>query len=219
MAENVSPGNRTVKREIAYKVRIKDVLDGKYIKEEGWTPNYILTSDGRRVSRVNIIAVVVSKNTDNLNYALVLDDGSGRISIRSFDSGKILDDFDIGDIILIIGRPREYGNEKYLVSEIIRKVENKKWVDVRKIELKKEPEIGKKEEIKEEVEEEVIETDGRSLPQKIFSLVKELDKGDGVEVEKIIEKLNSEDVDKMINNLLKEGEMFEIRPGRIKILE
>src|SRR3989338_7527293 len=102
MAENVSQGNRTVKREIAYKVRIKDVLDGKYIKEEGWTPNYILTSDGRRVSRVNIIAVVVSKNTDNLNYALVLDDGSGRISIRSFDSGKILDDFDIGDIILII---------------------------------------------------------------------------------------------------------------------
>ena len=33
------------KRQIAYKVRINDLLGGKYVKEEGWNPNYIESGD------------------------------------------------------------------------------------------------------------------------------------------------------------------------------
>ncbi len=213
-----------IKREIAYKVRVKDILDGRYVKEEGWTPNYILTADNRQISRVNIIGVVVSKNIDNFNYSLILDDGSGRISVRGFEKSRGLEEIDIGDVILLIARPREYGNEKYLVSEIVKGVKDRRWVEVRKIELKKEIRIveGVKQEergeIKEEIEEEVI-ADERSIPQKIFSTIKDLDNGSGVEVEEIIKKIKSNDAEVIINNLLKEGEVFEVKPGRIKILD
>lgn len=211
--ENTNKKPGTIKREIAYKVRIKDILDGRYVREEGWTPNYILTADSRHISRVNIIAVVVSKSEDN---NITLDDGSGRVAVRSFDDNKALNDLDIGDIILLIARPREYGNEKYLVAEIIKRIENKRWIEVRKLELKKE--LPQLKPVKKVVEEEVV-ADERSLPQKIFALLKELDSGDGVAVEDVVQKVNSEDTEKIIDNLLREGEIFEVKPGKIKILE
>ena len=49
------------KRQVAEKIRIKDILGGRYIQEEGWTPNYVETDNGKKVSRVNIIGAVVEK--------------------------------------------------------------------------------------------------------------------------------------------------------------
>ncbi len=69
------------KRQVAFKVRIKDIIDGKYIVEEGWQPNYIITCSGEKISRVNIIGTIVLKSDEeNLNYkSVVLDDGTGKI--------------------------------------------------------------------------------------------------------------------------------------------
>src|SRR3989338_7071107 len=121
------------KRQVAYKVRIKDLADGRYVKEEGeWTPNYVLVGE-TQVSRVNLIATVVSASKDS--NSLIIDDGSGKISLRAFNDNKILGNIDIGDIVLVIARPREFSQEKYLVPEIIKKIENHKWLRVRKLEL------------------------------------------------------------------------------------
>lgn len=196
------------KRQVAYKVRIKDILDGEYIKEEGWMPNYIRLIDGAKVSRVNIIGTIVLK-TDEQNYKSVLiDDGSGKLPVRSFEKYELFDGVGIGDVVLIIGRPREFG-EKYIVPEIIKKIDDQAWIELRKLELKK-PDL--------KVSEEKVDV-AVSPADKIFGLIKEADKGTGVDVEDIIRKSNISEAEKIIRSLLEEGEIFELKPGRVKILE
>ena len=65
-----------------------------------------------------------------------------------------------------------------------------------------------------DVEEEQIGKDGD-----ISSIVKSLDRGDGADFNEIIKKINKPEAEKLLNNLIKIGELFEIRPGKIKILE
>ncbi|MFC1704776.1 hypothetical protein ACFLZ6_00430 [Nanoarchaeota archaeon] len=198
------------KRQVAYKVRVKELLDGEYVKEDGWMPNFIRLIDGTKVSRANIIGVVVLK-TEEQNYKSVLiDDGSGKIPVRSFEKYELFDSVNIGDVVLIIGRPREFG-EKYIVPEIIKKVEDSGWIEVRKLELKKPETI-----VTEEKVEEVVQA---NPVDKIFNLIKVADKGDGVDIEEVIKNAKVSEAEKIIRNLLEEGEIFELKPGRIKVLE
>lgn len=215
------------KRQVAYKVRISDILKGEYVKEEGeWVPNYIKVGN-KKVSRVNLMAVVVSKqNLENTNYqSLLIDDGSGKISIRSFEEGNNFDDINIGDFVSVVGRPREYFNEKYIVSEILKKVEVPLWVEVRKLELEgggetEKERIGDSESEflgkEEEVNEGLI---GEDINKKIFNLIKEIDIGEGADTQEVVTKANFEEAERVITRLLERGEVFEIRPGKLKILE
>jgi len=206
------------KRQIAYKVRIKELINGKYIKEEGWQPNYIITEDGRRINRINLIATVVAKPVEHdINYqTIILDDGTGRISVRNFEQNKMFDQIGIGDVILLIGRPREYGNEKYILPETIKKIQNKAWIKVRELELKNNRPIKKQKIIEKTAEEEIVEDLEESAADKIIRIIKELDQGDGVDFEEILKQIDDEET---IKELLKKGELFEIRLGRLKVLE
>ncbi|MBW2984922.1 hypothetical protein KY361_07405 [Candidatus Woesearchaeota archaeon] len=196
------------KRQVAYKVRIKDILDGEYVKEEGWMPNYVRLVDGTRVSRVNIIGTVVLK-TDEQNYkSIIIDDASGKLPVRDFEERRLFNGVEIGDVILVIGRPREFG-EKYIVPEIIKKINDQGWIEVRRAELKK-PEL--------KVSEEKVDVIA-SPADRIFSLIKEADEGSGVDIEDIIKRSKISDAEKIIRGLLEEGEVFELKPGRIKVLE
>lgn len=235
--------NKNIQRQVAYKLRIKEIINGNYVKQEGWNPNYILTGDNRKISRVNLICVVVSKPIEEgTNYnSIILDDGGAKISVRTFDDGKIFDSVEIGDVVLLIGRPREYGQEKYIVPEIIKKIENKEWIEVRKLELKKqdlisgaqktdnelpetpvadessaqEPSVSAQQDEQMPVEENVTEDKIEGKAGKVYNLIKSMDHGDGVEHQEIVKKTNAE---KEIEMLLKEGEIYEIRPGRLKVL-
>jgi len=219
MEENV----KNQKRSIAYKVMIKDLLKGSYVKEEGWNPNYIVMGDGKQVSRVNVVGVIVDKPTgSDLSYQNIrIDDGSGNISLRSFENNKIIEGLNVGDSILIIGRPREFNNERYVVPEIIRVIENKDWLELRKLELVED--IGKVEKIdskkKEDLEVYDVKEEDVGNEDDIISLIKKLDKGEGVDFSEMIEQSKNENTERIINNLIKMGELFEIRPGRIKVLE
>lgn len=203
-------------------MRIKELINGRYVKEAGWEPNYILGKGGKKISRINLMGAIVAKqNNENANYGgIVLDDGSGKISVREFQENKILDKVEIGDFVVIIGRPREYGAEKYVVPEIAKKITNEKWIEVRKLELEhyNSGESGDSEEEIEEVEE-LVESSGEIvLSQKIYNLIKEKDSGKGVSTEEIIKEHGAE-AEKAVNRLLIEGEIFEIRPGQLKVLE
>ncbi|PIN79317.1 hypothetical protein COY26_04100 [Candidatus Woesearchaeota archaeon CG_4_10_14_0_2_um_filter_33_10] len=213
------------KRQIAYKARIADLINGGYVKEEGWTPNYIITKQGKHISRINLIGTVISKTEEGSEYqSLVVDDGSGTISLRLFEKNDNVKNIEIGDVVLLIGRPREYGSEKYIVPEIIKKINNKKWIDVRKIELgienlkTKKDELGKEEVVVEKIDDSTKEKTA-SNPQIVYEAVKELDSGQGVDIDKVIKKTGIRDAEEIIKKFLREGEMFEIRPGKIKILE
>ena len=216
------------KRQIACKARVADLINGKYVKEEGWTPNYIITKQGKHISRINLIGTVISKNESEQNHqSLIIDDGSGSISLRSFEKNEAINNAEIGEVIIIIGRPREYGSEKYIVPEIIKKIDNKKWINVRKVELEiedlKTSELPAKEEkmivenINDNPEEQTKETTNN--PQIIYETVKKFDSGQGVDIDDIIKKTGIKEADEIIKKFLREGEMFEISPGKIKILE
>ena len=214
------------KRQIACKARIADLINGNYIKEEGWTPNYIITKQGKHISRINLIGTVISKGNDGQDYqSLIIDDGSGNISLRAFEKSESINNTEIGDVIIVIGRPREYGSEKYIVPEIIKKINNNKWINVRKIELEiedlKTAELPVKERkvIIEDVEPKEQTKDIINNSQRVYEAVKALDSGQGVDIGDIIKKTGIKEADEIIKKFLMEGEMFEIRPGKIKILE
>jgi len=204
------------KRQIAYKVRIADILNGAYVKEEGWTPNYIQTADGKQISRVNILGTILSIEEDVNFQSVVIDDGSGKIPIRTFEKTGMLNNFEVGDIILVIGRPREYAGQRYILIELIKKIKDPLWLKLRGLELSSMPkqiqEQPKQEKRETAVEEIIIDNSS----DKILEFIKNNDKGGGISYEEI---LNIAKDEKLIDNLLKEGEIFEIKPGYLKILE
>lgn len=212
----------SVKRLVAQKVNIKDILKGEYVKEGGWNPNYIIVGK-KKVSRVNVMAVVVSKSeqTDTNYYSFVLDDGTDNISVRSFEKNDIIENLEIGDMVLLIGKLREYGQERYIIPEIIKKIENKGWVEVRKMELKENTSEGVLQEKPQEnirpvvKEEPVIEPSS----QLIYNLIKNLDNGGGVDFDNVIKNSKLGNTEEIISNLLQEGEIFELKPGKLKVLE
>ena len=207
-------------RQIAYKVTISEVLEGKYVKEGGWVPNYVVIGENN-VSRINIVGIIIAKIDEGGNGGVLVDDKTGNISIRTFDNSSIFDKVGVGDIILLIGRPREYNNEKYVVPEIIKKI-NKSWFELRLIELNERskkkmilsnnPESGgmvKEDIIFDRIIKSKINSDG------VLNLIRTEDKGDGVDYEQLVEKVGNE---KIIKMLLEEGEIFEVTPGRLKVL-
>jgi len=202
------------KRQTAYKIRIKNILDSRYIKTEGFAPNY-LEINTQEVSRINIMGVVVQKSELNNYKTLTIDDGTGKISARVFENNALLDKIDIGNIVLIIGRPREFSSEKYLLIETIKKI-NHAWAKVRKLELEKNwKKSDSFSDNNNSIEGGVTDFGHTS---KIVRLIKELDKGNGVTIEELSSR-NIKDIDKTLNMLLKKGDLFEIKPGKLKVLE
>ncbi|MCL6500423.1 MAG: hypothetical protein K6T16_00080 [Candidatus Pacearchaeota archaeon] len=95
---------------------------------------------GKEINRVNLIANIVDKfQSDEKRYStLTLDDGTGNIHVRAFsDNAAILNRFNPGDTVLVIGVPRYFNNDIYILPEIV-KVVDARWLIARKLELEKE---------------------------------------------------------------------------------
>ncbi len=209
-------------RSTAYKVPINALINGRYVKDEAeFSPNYIQLND-LKISRANIIGIVVSIE-DNSNISFVLDDGTAKIPIRSFEQISSIPEIKIGSIINVIGRPREFSSEKYIVPEIIKETDEK-WMRVRKLEIGK---ISLPEEQKEQanempVTEEKIENNQEGIlsnQEKIIQYIKKNDQGQGIEIENIINNLQIDNCEKLVENMLKEGDLFENLPGKLRVLE
>jgi len=207
------------KRQTAFKVKISDILSGSYVKEEGWQPNYIIINS-HNVSRVNLIGTVLSVQHDPNFSTVVIDDGSGMIPLRSFEKDNLLKSLQIGDLMQVIGRPRQYGSEKYILIEICKKITNPAWLRLRKLELQQipNPQPAPKKpapQPKPAVEHiEIQQIDDSET--KILECVKKLDTGGGADYEAVLKETKD---DSTIKSLLQKGELFEIKPGKLKILE
>lgn len=200
------------KRQVAYKVRISDILSGNLTKDE-FSAGYIKLSN-YNVSRVNVIATVVYKpeNSSGYNNA-VIDDGTGKILLRSFENIGAFPKTDVGDIVLVIGKIREFNNERYIVPEIFKKLDNFMWLNVRRLELRKVVDFDNDQKSQASNEEFA------DIDEEIFSIIRKLDKGDGAFVEDVIKNLKYDAAEKMLNILLEKGNIFEIKPGKLKVLE
>lgn len=210
------------KRHTAFKVWIKDILANKYVKQEGWDPNYV-EINGEKISRVNVLATAVGKfMAEDGNYgALTLDDGTETIRVKAFgpDVSRVKP-IEVGQLVRFIGKPKEYNEEVYLAPEVVRVEDDPNWILVRKAELSAPTDK------KVEVKEGGIGTVGsdkeeESPGKKLVELIKSEDKGEGVEMFVLIEKcgMDEEDAKNLIAGLLKSGDLFEPKKGKLKLLE
>ncbi len=161
-------------------IRISELLSGTYSEQEDGPGT--VSINGTQIERVRIYGIAVSAGE------LVVDDGTGSILVRSFDSTYPVS---IGDFILVIGKPRMYKNEFYLLGEIVKKVDAK-WLDIHK---KNTP----------------------TKQQDVLSIVRTLDTGEGADYNAVLSRIGNNE--EKIVHLLAMGELFETKPGKLKVLE
>src|SRR3989344_5545975 len=200
--------NEKIQRQTAYRIWIKNILSSEFKKEEGeFRPQYI-TLRNINIARVNIIATVIQtiRNDEKQYTSITVDDTSAQIRIKTWnESTELLKDIEISDTVLLIARIREYNNERYLVPEIIKKVDPL-WELKRRLELLREI---KSEgiEINENIHEQMIEESSLSSVTEqganILDVIKEAD-------------INQEEAGRIIESLIKEGEIYQIGQGRLK---
>src|SRR3989344_6511949 len=132
----------------AEKIWISEILNGDYSSGDDKTPAQI-TCGKKTFSKVNLLGVVINKTVDGPQeeiQTIEIEDTTGKIPARTFDSKKA--QIEVGDCIFLIGRPRMYNQQKYLIIDIAKKITQQEWIEVRQKELPL-PEITKKEQIQE----------------------------------------------------------------------
>ena len=115
-------------RQVAKISTTQELNSGKYFQREGFEPNFLLTPEGRRLSRARLVATVVDmfQNDDETYGSITLDDGNDTIQVKFFNELQKMDDYRNGDIIEVVGKVREYQGEIYLNGEILNKAEPEK---------------------------------------------------------------------------------------------
>ena len=229
-----------IKRSTAYRIRLKNIVNSPYEKREGFNPS-VIKFNNLEISRVNVIASIVGKYlTDDQNYcAITLDDGSETIRVKNFGAEVgVIKELNVGDIVRIIGKVKEYNEEKYIAGEIS-KVLNPNWLIVNEIELSNqkqtETDTSTTDSINKVIEtktnssdnEEIISISSESsdsessIKQKILQYLKNNDNGTGVIMDQIMTSLDvsSEEVKDSLYELLKVGEIYEPKKGILKILD
>jgi len=219
---------------------------GQYIRSpDGTQPSYLLTPWGEQVTRVRVMGTVVEKFIrEDQNYAtLRIDDGSETISLRAWQEGvKELDKFNVGDIIDVIGRVREFNGEIYLTPELLIRVDDPNWELVRELEIitaRREamaegvrPKFTNPEALRpgtaaaqeiagpsDEVEEEPLPVVPDEIKKRVAIALEKLDTGAGVESIKIANELNMElsRVNDALRVMFVEGDVFEPSPGKFRL--
>ncbi len=126
------------KRLTARKAGIAEVVKGRFVKKTGFESSYVLTSLGRRLSRIRVLGLIVDKfvSQDGNYGSVTLDDGSDTLRCKVFVNIKMLEGFKAGDLVDVTGKVREYNGEVYIAPEIIRAVPSN-FETLRVLELKK----------------------------------------------------------------------------------
>ncbi len=207
-----------IKRQTAYKCSIITLTNGVFIKKQGWESSYLMTEYGD-FSRVNLMAVVVSKD----DTSVVLDDGTGQISGRIFDKTEQMLPIVVGDVVLVVGRPRDFNSQIYLTIELIKKI-SPSWVAYRKKELSLIQKVRTSEDFpkiekKMALEPEIVETHGSlGSKDKIAQLIKALDNGNGANIEDVLKLSGISNCEDFISDMMMRGEIFELKAGYVKLM-
>ncbi|HDI02712.1 MAG TPA: hypothetical protein ENF95_01100 [Candidatus Aenigmarchaeota archaeon] len=174
------------KRLTAIKTEIKPIVEGKYVRGEGFESNYVITPLGLRISRARILATVMTKfvNEDKTYGFLVLDDGTETIRAKVFKNIKLIDSIKEGDLVDVIGKLREYDGELYIMPEVVKKIENPNFLILRKAEL-----LEQKEELKK-IREKVL---GFKKQTSDLEEIKKLAQAEGINPELVEAILESEE--------------------------
>lgn len=238
-----------IERQNAKISRISDIATAKFFQGsiEDQKPNFVITRFGESVSRSRLVATVMEKffSEDQRFASITIDDGSGGIRVRVFaDDSKKLEDVDVGDLVSVVGKIKNYNGENYIAPDFVRKLEDpnsellfklevlenlfekKKVVD----DLKNLRDQMSDEELSEYASEKygldketlqvILQSEVEKIDYKpaILDLIGELDRGEGVEIGKLLEasKLDESMAESAINELLASGELYEPVAGKLR---
>jgi hypothetical protein len=196
------------KRNVAFKMRIGDVLKGKPMMDEG--KFLFLELGDKKISRINILANCVDKfiqEGDKKYASLTVDDASGQIRLKAFgDDVAILKDVMQGDTLQIVGNVREWNAELYLIPEIVKKVDPR-WLLVRKLEI-------------QNSRKDIPVSSGSPVKDIIMQKIKNAETDGGIDIDTMIMDVEASPdlINTEIKKLLEEGLIYEPRPGRLRYL-
>lgn len=182
------------KRFPAIKISINNLKKADITKEKDFIG---LSFNNKSLVRVNLIGLVVS--VDETGF--LLDDGSNNVFCRFFDffPKKKLS---TGELILVIGKPRIFEKQIYVSCEVVRVLEDFSWFKLRELELGKEKNTNSFSE--------------KSI-SRVYSALKELDGGFGVD-ELQLKTYLGYDAKLFIETLIKNGDVFQVKNGKFKVL-
>jgi len=178
-------------RQTTVRVRISDVVNSKFIRKEGMEPSYVLTELGQKISRAHLLGTIVDKfMSEDGNYSsITIDDDSDSIRVKAFrEDSNIFDNFEIGDLVIVIGKVREYADENYIIPEIIKKVADPNYEILHRLEVLKQ--FAKQKKVLEEIKKE------KNKFSDVEELKKYAEKKYGVDteaVESVVETLTAEE--------------------------
>jgi len=204
------------KRNIAYKLKIGDLLIGKPIFDSETDRFSFIELGDKKIIRVNIIGNIVDRyesEGEKKYLFFTLDDGSGQIKLRIF--GDDVDKFmgvRQGQTIIVIGNLRNFNNETYILPEII-KEQDTRYLLIRKLEFEK---IRSENSPRIEDKKQII-----AIKDQILEKIKSSEEKGGLEMDRLILELrnvSSEIINQEIRKMLEEGIIFEPRPGVVRWL-
>lgn len=207
---NMEMDNQEIrKRNVAFKLRIGDILKGVPMVNEG--KFLFLELGDKKVVRINIIANCVDKfvqEGERQFASLTIDDASGQIRIKAFGEDiEPIKNIMQGDTLQVVGNIREWNGEIYIIPEIMKKIDTR-WLLVRKLE------------IQNSKKDLPVEGKGTELKNKILDKIKLAEEQGGIDTDALVMNMesNPDAINSDIKKLLEEGLIYEPRPGRLRYL-
>jgi hypothetical protein len=155
----------------------------------------------RTGERVSIIGIVVS-NLPGEVPAFVIDDRSALLLVRCFGRAKLPS---VGSCVHVLGSVRDFEGERYCAAEIVKEL-SPQWLDVRTAELVNQTAFTTP----------VAEPDDADAL--LLRAIRELDRGDGAAIDALVAKAGASSEARLALMIAK-GDVFEVSPGKVKILE
>jgi len=127
-----------MKRAIAYRFRIKGLAGGEYVAGKTIdNPTYVKLGD-MNVSRVDLLGRVLEKSDSEGFSSMTLQDKTGKIKIKVFGNDSIIANaVAIGDLVRVIGKIRQDNIERFVLGEIVKKIDDANYELLRDKELTK----------------------------------------------------------------------------------
>ena len=204
-------------RWTAYKIHPEEFLNNE-------VNDKALIIDGKRIHRVRLLG-----NVENVAVSTIVSFELDGVIIKDFE--KKAEDIEQGDFVDVIGRIGEYEGSKYIALEVYKKrnEDKEKWKELRTLEIEKtrkylEDEESSNYEAKDEsssITEEVLgdiygdeEIDQKDI---VLNIINE---NDEISYEELLEKtgIDEKDLDKIVEELIEDGEIYEPKTGTYRIL-
>lgn len=194
---------------------IADIIKGDVNRAEGeFGQYYVITSNGEQVSKIRLTGTIVKKfhsagKEDKQDYTILsIDDGTGVVIVKAWGAEAVgLNEFEVGDEVDLIGRPRKDDVEMYLIVDKITKITNPmRALYLRSKKLQRYTTKNFKVTIELPREEEEELTEAKNI---IFDLIAQSDEGS--HFEEIMNKSGfpRDVVEKCIRELLDKGDIYE----------